>query len=118
MIKRRRKPRRGKASPALRKAIRRAVYERGHGECELKLRDDCMAGKLAFDGTTPWDHGHLVHRKSEGSGGKTDLENCCWGCWKCHLLGLHRGETRTSKPCPPKIPAGTEWTDAYYGNRS
>lgn len=104
-----------------RKKVRLAVYERAGGLCELKLRNDCVRGVLAFKGETPWDHGHLVHKKSEGSGGKTDMENCCWGCWKCHLLGLHRGEyDEMNKPCPPKqreiLTETKDWTLGYYGN--
>lgn len=99
--------------------MRLAVYERAGGLCELNLRDDCVKGILPFRGSTPFDHGHLVHKKSEGSGGKTDEENCCWGCWRCHLLGLHRGETRDSKPVPAKTPADPavkDWTIGYYEN--
>lgn len=121
MIKRRRKPRRGKCTPKKRNEVRLAVYERNGGCCELNVRPDCIPGILPFKGTTPYDHGHLVHRKSEGSGGKTDMENCCWGCWKCHLLGLHRREfSATDKPCPPKVLKGQiekkDWMAPYYGN--
>lgn len=103
-----------------RKEVRLQVFERSGGRCELNIRKDCM-GIVPFAGKTPYDHGHLVHLKSEGSGGKTDTKNCRWGCWPCHLLALHRGEvSATNKPCPPKIkPIVTDtvdWTLNYYGN--
>lgn len=105
----------------LRAKVRLQVHERSGGYCELKRRPDCIQGMLPFTGKTPYDHGHLVHLKSEGSGGKTDTENCFWGCWKCHLLGLHRGEySATNKPVPPKqrefLTDTKDWTLGYYGN--
>ena len=110
---------RAKAKTKLRKKVRLQVFERSGGMCELKKRKDCLGGPLPFEGSktdrNPWDHGHLVHLKSEGSGGKTDMENCRWGCWKCHLLGLHNGETDETKPVPPKQMRGG-WTEGYYGN--
>lgn len=119
--KTRKRVRRGKLTLKERAAVRLAVYERCQGRCELNLRDDCLnyEAPLPFKGKTPWDHWHLVHKKSEGAGGKTDMENCCGGCWKCHLLGIHNGETRDSKPVPAKVPAQAEisdWTKDYYGN--
>ena len=118
-----RKTPRSKAKTNLRSKIRLGVFERSGGRCELKLRDDCIPGVLPFTSRTgtPFDHGHLVHRLGEGAGGKTDMENCCWGCWKCHLLGLHRGEYgAANKPVPAKtLPSAVEardWTTDYYGN--
>lgn len=115
---------RSRGKTKLRAEIRLAVYERAGGMCELKKRPDCLGGPLPFTSrnNTPYDHGHLVHLKSEGAGGKTDMENCRWGCWKCHLLGLHRGEySAEHKPVPPKVqqPAAEtkEWTHGYYGNQ-
>jgi hypothetical protein len=117
---RRRRTTRSKAKTDLRKKIRLAVFERAGGMCELKLRDDCLKGPLPFEGSkvdrTFYDHGHLVHMKSEGAGGKTDLENCRWGCWRCHLLGLHNGETRDAKPVPAKQLLRKDWISDYYGN--
>lgn len=120
--KRRTRIRRGKLTKKERAGIRLAVYERCGGRCELKLRDDCLNsefdGPLPFKGKSPWDHWHMVHKKSEGAGGKTDLENCCGGCWRCHLLGIHRGETRDTKPVPAKVQQAeiSDWTKDYYGN--
>ena len=116
--KKRAKLRRGKLTAAERNAVRLAVYERAKGMCELRIRPDCLSRfstvPLPFKGSTPWDHGHMVHKRSEGAGGKTDLDNCVWGCHKCHLIGVHRGErSPTDKP----VPAKTEnWTQRYYGN--
>jgi len=110
-----RRTKRARAKTELRKKVRLQVFERSGGKCELNNRDDCL-GVVPFESKdrTPYDHGHLVHVKSEGSGDKTDMENCRWGCWKCHLLGGHRGETRYSKPVPPK--RKQDWTEGYYGN--
>jgi hypothetical protein len=81
--------RRGKATAEEKAVVRLAVYERSGGLCELRLGSECYKGILPFEGSTPWDHGHLVHMKSEGSGGSTDEANCYWGCPWCHLHGLH-----------------------------
>jgi hypothetical protein len=114
---------RSRAKTKVREKVRLAVFERSKGMCELKKRKDCLGGPLPYESHngTPYDHGHLVHLKSEGSGGKTDMENCRWGCWMCHLLGLHRGEySATDKPVPPKqsefLTDRMDWTREYYGN--
>lgn len=112
---------RSRAKTKKRAKVRLEVFERAKGMCELKKRQDCLGGPLPFKGSTPYDHGHLVHRKGEGAGGKTDIENCCWGCWKCHLLGLHRGEYSASdKPVPGMqrefLTDTKDWTREYYDN--
>lgn len=89
--------RRGQPTRQERDIIRLAVYERAGGRCELRKSERCIPGILPFEGITPWDHGHLVHLRSEGAGGKTDMRNCRWGCHICHLVDLHN-----PKPCPPK----------------
>jgi 5-methylcytosine-specific restriction endonuclease McrA len=88
--KKRSKPRRGQATKEEKNAIRLAVYERAQGQCELRILGTCIRGQLSYSGDTPWDHGHLVHLKSLGSGGKWSMENCRWGCHICHLEGIHR----------------------------
>lgn len=115
-IKHRKTPR-AIAKKKKREEVRLAVFKRSGGRCEVNNRYDCIKGVLPFKsaGNIPYDHGHLVHLKSEGSGGKTDMENCRWGCWKCHLLGLHRGETKFTKPVPAKVPR-PDWAEGYYGN--
>ncbi len=82
-------PRRGQPTAAEKSAIRLKVYERAGGQCELRLLPDCIRGVLPWDGPDPWSHGHLVHVRSRGAGGKWTLENCRWGCWRCHLVGMH-----------------------------
>jgi hypothetical protein len=94
--KKRSKPRRGQTTPEEMAAIRKAVYERSGGRCELRLSEDCITGVLAWDGGSSWSHGHLVHLKARRRFGTT-LEDSRWGCWHCHLVGLHN-----PKPCPAK----------------
>lgn len=97
MIRPRSKPRRGQPTKAEKTALRDAVYERALGQCELRNEAKCIRGVLAKNGFSPWDHGHLVHIKSRGSGGKWTLENCVWGCHVCHLVGLHNPKSVPSK---------------------
>lgn len=87
--KKRSKPRRGEPTREEKDAIRLAVYERAKGHCELHNLPNCVSGVLPFTGITPWDHGHLVHLKSLGAGGKWSMENCRLGCHICHLVGIH-----------------------------
>lgn len=96
--KKRTKPRRGQATPEETAAVRLAVYERSQGFCELRLSPNCVKGKLPWDGPDPWSHGHLVHLKAKRRN-STTVEGSRWGCWFCHLVGLHN-----PKPCPPKPP--------------
>lgn len=89
-IKRRRsKPRRGEPTQLEKEQLRQQVYRRAGGRCELRNKAECVQGVLPYSGITPWDHGHLVHMKSIGAGGKWTEENCKWGCHVCHLIGLH-----------------------------
>jgi hypothetical protein len=89
--------RRGQATPEEVKAIRDARYEMAGGRCELGLSDFCIKGVLPKDGLDPWSHGHLVHLKAKRRHGTT-LEDSRWGCWHCHLVGLHN-----PKSVPPKF---------------
>jgi hypothetical protein len=95
--RKRSKPRRGKPTVEEKAIVRRQVYERARGRCELRNLPDCIKGMLPFHGLNPWDHGHLVHLVSEGAGGPTNLENCRWGCWRCHLIGLHNPKSVPAK---------------------
>ena len=88
-IRKRTKPRRGQPTPEEKAAVRLAVYERAGGRCELNLGPKCIEGILAFEGDTPWDHGHFVHIKSKGAGGAFTVENGKWGCFQCHLGYMH-----------------------------
>lgn len=84
-------PRRGQPTKAEKASIRLAVYERAAGLCELNLGPKCIKGVLPFEGSSPLDHGHLVHVKSRGAGGKWTMENSRWGCVECHS-GYHHTE--------------------------
>ena len=86
--KRRPGTRRGQPTAAEKSAVRLKVYERAGGKCELRLLPDCIKGVLAWDGPTPWSHGHLVHVRSRALGGWGE-DNLRWGCWRCHLVGMH-----------------------------
>ena len=94
--KKRSEPRRGEPTPEEKKAVRLAVYERAGGRCELNLGPKCIKGVLPFEGDTPWDHGHFVHIKSKGAGGKFTVENGRWGCYQCHLGYLHTEGKKTT----------------------
>lgn len=113
--KKRARPRRGKESQEQRTKVRDNVYTRCGGMCELRLRPDCLVGPIQKNGNTPWDHWHAAHIKSEGSGGKYTEDNLLGACWKCHLLGLHRGEVSPSdKPVPAKnLELDSDWTKRY-----
>lgn len=87
--KKRRKPRRGEPTPAEKEALRREIFARAGGQCELKLLPGCISGVLAWEGDSPWNHGHLVHIKSKRVHGWA-LSNLKWGCHICHLEGMHR----------------------------
>jgi hypothetical protein len=80
--------RRGELSKAEKTAIRRQVFDRAKGLCEIRL-DGCLGGPLAWDGPDPWSHGHLVHLRAKRRFG-WGLDNLVWGCWRCHLEGLHQ----------------------------
>lgn len=90
------KPRRGQPTKAEKKAIRDQVYEDSEGRCELNLSPQCIKGIIPKDGDTPWDHWHLVHRKSKRVHG-WERNNLCGGCHFCHLIELHN-----PKSVPPK----------------
>jgi hypothetical protein len=92
------KPRRGQPTKAEKASVRLAVYERAEGRCELHLLPNCIRGVLPYGGGTVWDHGHLVHLKSRGAGGSWSLDNCKWGCYICHLVGLHNPKSVPPKP--------------------
>ena len=88
--------RRGQATPAEVRSIREQVYERAGGRCELKLVPECIPGVLPFDGPI-MGRGHLCHIGAKRRHGTT-VAGSKWGCWPCHLIGLHN-----PKPCPPKV---------------
>lgn len=87
--KKRSKPRRGEPTAEEKEALRREVYERCGGRCELDLLPACIKGVLPWEGDTPWDHWHLVHIKSKRVHG-WHISNLMGGCPVCHLEGVHR----------------------------
>lgn len=90
---RKRRPgvRRGQPTPEEKRSIRLEVYRRAQGRCELHNLPDCIPGVLPWDGGV-FQRGHLVHLRSRGAGGGWTLDNLRWGCWRCHLIGIHQGK--------------------------
>ena len=89
--KKRATPRRGEPTAKEKDAERRRVYSRCGGRCELNLVKEHIAGVLAYDGQTPWDHWHLVHLHSKRRFGWTEAQGntLLGGCPPCHLIGMH-----------------------------
>lgn len=96
MIRPRRRRRRGEPTARQKRELRLAVYGRAGGCCELRMDAQCLTGPLPFDGEDEYRRGHLVHLGARRRHGWS-MENCVWGCWRCHLIALHN-----PKPCPPK----------------
>ena len=91
------KPRRGQPTPAEKKAIRDQVYDETGGKCEINKHLSCVPGRVwPSEGSSTWDHWHLVHLKAKRVHG-WDRENLCGGCPACHLIELHN-----PKSVPPK----------------
>ena len=84
--------RRGQPGPAEKEIERNRIYERCGGICELNLVPECWKGVLPKDGSTPWDHWHLVHLHSKRRFGWTEASGntLLGGCPACHLEGMHR----------------------------
>lgn len=72
--------------------VRRAVFERSGGICELQVSPKCHM-------IISWESMHLCHKISRARGGEWSLENCRAGCAECHIGWEHNG----GKPCPPKV---------------
>jgi hypothetical protein len=100
---RKRRPtlRRGELTKLEKEAIRRQVYADCGGQCELNLAPECIKGMLPYEGETPWDHWHLVHRRNKRMHG-WKRENLCGGCPFCHLVVLHSYGKDGKKPVPKK----------------
>jgi hypothetical protein len=87
---RRSKPRRGEPTPEHKGSVRRRVYARSGGRCELRFKGICLGDViLPFDGGL-YERGHLAHLKSRGAGGEFTEANTRWSCWRCHLIGMHQ----------------------------
>lgn len=95
-IKPRTKPRRGQPTKEEKGEIRDEVYRRSGGRCELKISAECIRGVLPKDGTSPFDHWHLVHLKSKRRFG-WGMDNVVGGCWKCHLIEMHNPKSVPKK---------------------
>ena len=68
--------------------LRRKVYRRANGRCEVK-RNGKRCGQFA-----PWDgfkHGELAHLVGRGRTGSDTEANTVWSCRECHRNELHRG---------------------------
>lgn len=71
--------------------LRRAVYQRAGGKCEIEWNGR-RCNRYA-----PWSgigHGELVHIVASAHGGSDSLENCQWGCGGrdgCHARRDHPG---------------------------
>lgn len=96
--------RRGELTKREKEAIRRLVYGECGGQCELKLAPECKQGMLPYEGETPWDHWHLVHKRNKRMWG-WGRQNVCGGCHFCHLVVLHSYGKDGKKPCPAKVRA-------------
>lgn len=94
--------RRGELTSREKEAIRRQVYADCAGHCELNLSPECKRGFLPYEGDTPWDHWHLVHRRNKRMWG-WGRDNLCGGCHVCHLVVLHSYGKDGNKPCPKKV---------------
>jgi 5-methylcytosine-specific restriction endonuclease McrA len=70
--------------------LRREVYYKAMGLCELRESKDCL-------GWAGWFTGHMHHIKHRSLGGKDELSNLLWACPPCHAE-----EHVPPKPCPKK----------------
>lgn len=83
---RRARPRRGEPTKDEKAALRRFVYERAGGKCELRLKG-CKGGVLPWDGDV-FERCHLVHLRARRRFG-TKTDGCCLGCFSCHIERSH-----------------------------
>lgn len=86
---RRKRPgvRRGELTAAEKEAVRRMVFERATGMCELRMDATCQRGPLPWAGPLRV-RGHLVHLRNKRMWGWGD-QNVCLGCARCHLDLAH-----------------------------
>jgi hypothetical protein len=87
-IKRRTKPRKGQPTMKEKAELRRLVYDRAGGRCELQLGPKCRRGVLPWDGDV-FDRAHLCHVRARSIGGTWDPSNLRLGCAMCHLGYIH-----------------------------
>jgi 5-methylcytosine-specific restriction endonuclease McrA len=70
------------------KVLRRFVFKRAGGKCEV-IKHGKRCGRYA-----PWDgyrHGELSHIVSRKRGGSDTPANTEWACFECHRTVRHKG---------------------------
>lgn len=88
--KKRSKPRRGEPTAEEKEALRREVYERCGGRCELNLHPNCAKGVLPWDGEV-YERWHLVHLHAKRRFGWSEKNNkLLGGCYNCHIISVHQ----------------------------
>ena len=81
--------RRGQPTRKEKAEIRRQVYDRAGGRCELKLIEGCSGDRiLPWDGDV-WTRAHLVHLRAKRRFG-WQIDNLKLGCFACHIEGMHQ----------------------------
>lgn len=91
--------RRGEPNAQEKLVIRKAVYARAGGLCELRLAPNCARDAvLPFEGEV-FQRAHLCHMKAKRRFGwrESEYQVLKLGCPACHLF-QHSG----GKPCPKK----------------
>lgn len=88
--KRRPTARRGEPTASDKATLRRFVYERAGGKCELRLKG-CKGGVLPWDGEV-FVRCHLVHLRARRRFGWGE-NNLALGCAQCHRL-VHDGKAK------------------------
>ncbi len=63
--------------------LRKEVYARARGRCEVVTRGKRCGKAAAWRGRGKGDLYHIVHRSHGGSDSKS---NTCWSCKACHNL--------------------------------
>jgi 5-methylcytosine-specific restriction endonuclease McrA len=74
---------------AKRPYLRREVFDRDKGDCQLGIANDCW-------GATTYEGGHMHHVRHRSLGGEDKLSNLVWACPPCHWL------EHNPKACPKK----------------
>jgi len=114
-----RKRRKTKAERLTIEEVRKAVFRRSHGVCEMRAHLIADLNKLVNSGKIDYSHAqdamrkvlvgckgkitlesmHWAHIKSRGAGGPDSVENTLASCDHCHALS----HNAFGKPCPKKV---------------
>ncbi len=78
--------------------VRRAVFERSDGLCEMGISPKCLGG-------ITWRTMHTAHIVSRARGGTWEPNNLLAACFECHIGWEHSG----GKLCPPKLRCQGWW---------